>query len=228
MADYVLLHGAFQGGWIWHEVAKRLRAQGHRVFCPSLDGCAERAVNLRPEITAESWGKEIAGLIFFEDLTQVILVGTSMGAVAAAHAAQEAPERIGRFVLIDGLLPGPGETIAQAVNRKPYDPSELTYGSKRAYDDLEPASLRDWAKARYTPQPRIPSDGPMDLHKFWSLKWRANVVRCTQHSGPPEAHQRKNAERLGVRLSEIDAGHYAPLSHPDIVASLLHGLSTGD
>ena len=225
MADYVLIHGTFQGGWIWRDVAGRLRAQRHRVFTPTLDGCAERAINLRPEITAGSWGQEIAGLIFFEDLANVILVGTSMGAVAAAHAAQLVPERIGRFVLIDGLLPGPAETIAQAVNRKPYDPSSLTYDSKRAYDDLEPASLRNWAKARYTPQPRIPSDGPMNIDKFWSMKWNATVVRCTQHSGPPEAHQRKNADRLGVPLQGIDAGHYAPLSHPDIVTRLLHDCS---
>ena len=137
-------------------------------------------------------------LMFFEDFKNVVLVGTSMGATAAAHVAQEAPERIGHFVLIDGLLPGPGETIAQAVNRKPYDPGSLVYDSKTAYDDLEPASLRDWCKARYTPQPRVPSDGPIDLHKFWSLTWKATVVRCTQHDGPPQAHQRKKIGRAHV------------------------------
>jgi pimeloyl-ACP methyl ester carboxylesterase len=226
MADYVLIHGTFQGGWIWRVVAPRLQAKGHRVLRPTLDGCAERAGTLRPEITSGTWGKEIAQLMFFEDFRNVILVGTSMGATAAAHAAQETPERIGRIVLIDGLLPGPGETIAQAVNRKPYDPSSLVYESKTAYDDLDEVSLRTWAKARYTPQPRIPSDGPIDLHKFWSLKWKATVVRCSQHDGPPQAHQRKNAERLGVPLGEIDAGHYAPISHPDIVANLLLGCAT--
>lgn len=227
MADYVLVHGTFQGGWIWRDVAPLLRAKDHRVFCPTLDGCAERAGDLRPEVTSASWGKELAQLMFFEDLRNVILVGTSMGATAAAHGAQEAPDRIGRIVLIDGLLPGPGETIAQAVNRKPYDTSTLVYDSKHAYEDLEPASLRDWAKARYTSQPRIPSDGPIDLTKFWSRKWTATVVRCTQHDGPREAVQRKTAERLGVSLGEIDAGHYAPISHPNTVARLLLDCAAG-
>jgi alpha-beta hydrolase superfamily lysophospholipase len=43
MATYVLLHGAYQGGWIWQPVATRLRATGHTVYAPTLDGCGERA-----------------------------------------------------------------------------------------------------------------------------------------------------------------------------------------
>jgi len=42
MAAYVLVHGAFQGGWIWKQVATRLRARGHIVYIPTMDGCAER------------------------------------------------------------------------------------------------------------------------------------------------------------------------------------------
>jgi len=37
MATYVLLHGAYQGGWIWQPVATRLRATGHTVYTPTLD-----------------------------------------------------------------------------------------------------------------------------------------------------------------------------------------------
>ena len=43
MTNFVLIHGAFQGGWIWKEVAMRLRDAGHLVFAPTLDGCGERA-----------------------------------------------------------------------------------------------------------------------------------------------------------------------------------------
>ena len=44
MATYVLVHGAYQGGWIWKPVVERLRAAGHRVHAPTLDGCAERCL----------------------------------------------------------------------------------------------------------------------------------------------------------------------------------------
>jgi pimeloyl-ACP methyl ester carboxylesterase len=65
MADIVLVHGAYQGGWIWQRVAPRLAAAGHRVFAPTLDGCAERRHAVRRGITTESHGTEIAELLFF-------------------------------------------------------------------------------------------------------------------------------------------------------------------
>ena len=75
-----------------------LRAAGHTVFAPSLDGCAERRHALRPGITTETHGAEIADLLFFEDLHDVVLVGTSSGGMVACRAAELARERIGRVV----------------------------------------------------------------------------------------------------------------------------------
>ena len=54
MATYVLIHGAYQGGWIWKPTASRLREAGHLVYAPSLDGCADRRHSLRPGITVET------------------------------------------------------------------------------------------------------------------------------------------------------------------------------
>ena len=76
MATYVLLHGAYQGGWIWQPVTTRLRAAGHTVYAPTLDGCGERAHLLRPGITVGTQAQEIAQLLFYEDLQDVVLVGT--------------------------------------------------------------------------------------------------------------------------------------------------------
>ena len=59
MATYVLLHGAYQGGWIWQHVTPHLRAAGHTVFAPTLDGCAERRHALRPGIDTESQAAEV-------------------------------------------------------------------------------------------------------------------------------------------------------------------------
>ena len=64
MATYILLHGAYQGGWIWQPVATRLRAAGHTVYAPTLDGCGERAHLLRPGITVGTQAQEIAQLLF--------------------------------------------------------------------------------------------------------------------------------------------------------------------
>jgi hypothetical protein len=84
MAIYVLVHGAYQGGWIWKPVIERLQAAGHQVYAPTLDGCAERHHLVRPGITVGTHGQEIAQLMFYEDLERVVLVGTSSAAWSSA------------------------------------------------------------------------------------------------------------------------------------------------
>src|SRR5438067_12527448 len=88
MATYVLVHGSFQGGWIWQPVANRLRAAGHQVYAPSLDGCGERKGQMRPGITTETQADEVAQLMFYEDLKDVVLVGTSYGGMVGCRTAE--------------------------------------------------------------------------------------------------------------------------------------------
>ena len=195
MATYVLVHGSFQGGWIWQRVAAGLRAAGHLVYHPSLDGCAERKGALRPGITLDSQGIEVGNLLFYEVLKDVVLVGTSSGGMVVARAAEIVPERIRRLVFIDALVPMPGEAVPTINNRPPYDPNDLAYGPPpdqargRVFADLEPG-LQEWALARYTRQPRAPTDDPVDLREFWARKWTVDVLRCTRSPLPLEAHQR--------------------------------------
>src|SRR5437868_1356534 len=88
MITFVLLHGAYQGGWIFNPVAERLRAQGHLVFAPTLDGCGERKHQVRKGITTETHADEVAALLFYQDLKNVVLVGTSTGGMVMARAAE--------------------------------------------------------------------------------------------------------------------------------------------
>jgi pimeloyl-ACP methyl ester carboxylesterase len=117
MATYVLVHGSFQGGWIWQPVANRLRAAGHQVYAPSLDGCGERKGQMRPGITTETQADEVAQLLFYEDLKDVVLVGTSYGGMVACRAAELMRERIGRLVFVDALTLFDGEKVADILPR---------------------------------------------------------------------------------------------------------------
>jgi pimeloyl-ACP methyl ester carboxylesterase len=226
MATYVLLHGSYQGGWIWQPVHKLLSAAGHVVYRPTLDGCAERKGALRREITLASHGTEIANLLFYEDLQEVIFVGTSSGGMVVAQAAEQVPERIRRLIFIDALVPVPGETVATINGRAPYSRAELVYGPRpenargSVYADLSP-DMQEWALARYTRHPLAPTEDPVDLKDFWARTWRVDVLRCTRSPLPPEAHQRRTAEKLGGSYTELDAGHYPMLSHTDEVARYL-------
>src|SRR5271163_2582702 len=103
MTTFVLVHGAYQGGWIWQPAAARLRAAGHVVYAPSLDGCAERRHSLRSGISTATHAAEIAELMFYEDLRDVVLAGTSAGGMVLCRAAELARERIGRLIFVDAL-----------------------------------------------------------------------------------------------------------------------------
>ena len=117
MATFVLVHGAYQGGWIWKPVVDRLRAVGHQVYAPSLDGCAERHHLVRPGITVATHAQEIAQLMFYEDLRDVVLVGTSSGGMVICKAAELARERIARLVFVDALALMTGERVGDIVKR---------------------------------------------------------------------------------------------------------------
>jgi pimeloyl-ACP methyl ester carboxylesterase len=227
MATFVLVHGSYQGGWIWQPVANRLRAGGHQVYAPSLDGCGERKGTVRPGITTESQADEVAQLLFYEDLKDVVLVGTSSGGMVVCRVAELMRDRVGRLALVDALALLPGEKIGDIVTRSTAtEVTALTRGpspedaATRLFADLDPAT-RAWALARYTAHPiGIYTEG-VKLDSFWSQPWKASVIRCRRAPNPGEAHQRRAAERLKASWAELDTGHYPMLSMPEELTKLL-------
>ena len=226
MAQFLLLHGAYQGGWIWGPVAERLRRAGHEVHAPSLDGCGERAGSLRGGITVESQAEEVARMLFYQDLRDVVLVGTSAGGMTLCKVAELARERVGRVVFADALALHDGERLRDIVSRPAAQSDEHSTGptpedaENRMFASLEPA-LRAWALQRYTQHPIAVFEAPVKLDSFWSQSWDCCVVWCRQSPNPPVAHQRRTAEVLNGRWHEIDTGHYPMLTVPDALADLI-------
>ena len=229
MTDFVLIHGAYQGAWIWKFVAERLRASGHNVIAPTLDGCAERAAHLRPGVTTETHGEEIAKLLYFHDLKDAVLVGTSSGGMVVACAAEQARERVARVVFADALALLDGERILDIVKSPTTTvDTPVARGPSRqvAYErllaDLEPG-LRAWAADRMTVHPAAVYNQPVKLKSFWDQKWDADVLYCSRAPNPGEAHIRRAADKLKARWHVIDTGHYPMLSTPDALARIIVG-----
>ncbi len=226
MATIVLIHGASQGGWIWTRLVQILRGAGHTVFAASLDGCAERRHALRPGITTETQAAEIADLLFYEDLRDVVLVGTSSGGMVTCRAAELARDRIGRVVLVDALSLLHGERISDFVKRPTAVTTALATGPSpedarvRMFASLDPATL-EWALARYTPHPVAAMQEPVVLDSFWDQRWNATVIWCKRSANPPVAHQRRAADKLQARWFELDTGHYPMLTEPEALARLI-------
>ena len=226
MTTFVLIHGAYQGGWIWKRVAARLHSAGHHVLTPTLDGCAERRGALRPGITTESHGQEIAQLLFYEDLRDVVLVGTSTGGMVMTAAAEHARARIARLVFADALALLDGESLPDIVKRPTAVDTKLATGPSQAdfetrlFADLD-AATRAWAIKRCTPHPIAAMTAPVHLPSFWSRAWPASVIWCRRSANPPQANQRRAAQRLKAQWHELDTGHYPMLSEPEAMARLI-------
>src|SRR4051794_14955074 len=110
-ATFVLVHGAWSGGWCYHKVAERLRAKGHRVFAPTLTGQGERshlsgmAINLSLHIA------DIINVFHYEGLHEVVLAGHSYGGMVITAVADRISERIRALVFLGAFFPADGETL---------------------------------------------------------------------------------------------------------------------
>jgi pimeloyl-ACP methyl ester carboxylesterase len=115
MARYVLVHGAFHGGWCWQRVAARLRAAGHEVWAPSLTGLGERAHLATPETGLRTHVQDICAVIEADELDDVVLVGHSYAGMVITGVAEKMPERLRHLVYLDAVLPRHGESMLDKV-----------------------------------------------------------------------------------------------------------------
>src|SRR4051812_23108269 len=110
MTTFVLVHGSRHGGWSWKRVAPLLRAAGHDVFTPTLTGVGERVHLAAPEVDLHLHVTDVANVLAFEDLTDVVLVGHSYAGMVITGVAEVASERLRQLVYLDALVPEAGQS----------------------------------------------------------------------------------------------------------------------
>jgi len=108
MATFVLVHGAWHGGWCWQRVAPRLRHAGHEVYTPTMTGFGERSHLLTPEVGLELNIADIANVLLWEDLDAVILVAASYAGMVTTCVADRMPERIAALVYQNAFIAADG------------------------------------------------------------------------------------------------------------------------
>jgi len=107
---YLLIHGAWHGGWCWRKIVPLLEAGGHRVLAPDLPGHGDDKT-ATAMVTLESYADRICEIACAQ-AEPVILVGHSMGGIAITQAAENCHERIGALVYLSAFLPRNGESLA--------------------------------------------------------------------------------------------------------------------
>ncbi|PLR31452.1 alpha/beta hydrolase [Chimaeribacter californicus] len=111
MATFVLVHGAFQGAWVWSRLARLLRQQGHDVYTPTLTGLGERAHLAGGAITLDTHIQDIVNVFHYEDIQEAVLCGHSYGGMVITGVANQIPGRLRALVFIDAFVPAAGESL---------------------------------------------------------------------------------------------------------------------
>ncbi len=115
MANYVLVHGGWFGGWCWDKVVPLLQAAGHSVYTPTLTGLGERAALLTPEVGLDTHIQDVVNLIEANGLQQVILVGHSYSGMVITGIADRVPGSIAHLVYLDAVVPRDGQSLADTA-----------------------------------------------------------------------------------------------------------------
>ena len=117
MANFVLVHGAWHGGWCYRETAAALRAAGHTVFTPTHTGVGERFHQSAENITLETHIRDVCGCIEWEELSDVILVGHSYGGMVITGVADRMSDRIRSLVYLDAFVPEHGDSLIGLLSK---------------------------------------------------------------------------------------------------------------
>ncbi len=239
MASFVIVHGAFGGGWEWTAVARILRRSGHEVFTPTLTGMGERT-HLGSRVGLQTHVDDIVALLEFEDIRDVVLCGASYGGMAVTGAADRIPGRIALVVYIDALIPhdgqsgldllpeGFGEAVREAMDQDGHGWVDLPRGVMPP-DGLISAEERGRYVARLRPQPIATFTEPIHLTGAIDQLPRA-FIRCTYGSldigADPIAPVATRARNERWPYRELHLPHDPHLFDADSIAAALHELAT--
>ncbi len=232
--NFVLVHGAWHGGWCWLHVAHKLRATGHQVFTPTMTGLGERAHLLDAHTNLSTCIADIAGVIDAEELQDVVLVGHSFAGPVITGVADRMPQHLQQLVYLDALVVQHGQSAlslfsadVQQERSRTIDPEGLRMAipSPEKFGVTDPAQ-QAWLKRRLTPHPLKAYTEPLQLQQPIGNGLPKTYIAVTDPWYPPLA-----ALRDWVRAQpdwqwrEIAAGHDAMVTAPDALAGSLQAIA---
>ncbi len=112
MATFLICHGAWSAGWAWKKVRPLLRAAGHEVFTPTYTGVGERAHQASPDVDLDTHIQDVLGVIEFEGLSDITLMGHSYGGMVITGVADRVLQKIKQMIYLDAFVPENGQSVA--------------------------------------------------------------------------------------------------------------------
>lgn len=238
MTDFVLVHGAWHGGWCWRDVIPHLTRAGHRVHAVTLTGLGERAHLMTPAITLETHITDVASAIEMEEMQQLVLVVHSYGGMIGTAIADRMPQRLRHLVYVDAIVPAPGETWGSS---HPAATREARLAAAQASPDYsfpppDPSIFGlsgaqcEWVRRRQVPHPGHTYQSPLDFDPKRAASVPRTYIDCTEPAlGSIDTTRRRIRDRSfwdgawpsGARIVEMKTGHDAMILAPAELSRIL-------
>jgi len=232
---FVLVHGAWHGGWCWKHVRNVLESHGHRVFTPTLTGVGERShlLDLVPagQITMDTCCRDVASVLHYEDLTDVVLVGHSFGGSVISGVAELEPSRIRQLIYLDSDILENGETpISSVPPRAVKERRRLAQETSGGVSFPPPhpkqlgvseADQRAWLVRNLTPHPLSTYESPLHLEKLPGSGFPCTYIACVHPVYHGTDRARHRASMYGWKIRRIATGHDLMVTAPEETAKVL-------
>ena len=228
---FLLIHGAWHGGWVWNEISEILRYQRYSVSTPTLTGLGEKKHLLSSKITIETFIEDVVNHIIFENLNNIILVGHSFAGSVISGVADRLKDRIKKLIyfdamiLIDGQKPfdiTPKETVEQRIElaKKFGNNISIPAPSADAFGvfDIKKSLLLE---EKLTPHPLSAFQSKLILKNEVGNGIPLSYIFCTKPVYKSLESSREVVRKMKWPIFELNAGHDAMLTHPKETLNLL-------
>jgi pimeloyl-ACP methyl ester carboxylesterase len=236
--NFVLVHGAWHGGWCWRRVAQVLQLDHHKAFAVTLTGLGERAHLLSPAINLDTHINDVINLIEAEELHEVTLAVHSYAGMIGTAVADRLGGRLKHLVYVDAVLPQPGESWSSthdaATQQKRMAGAQATASFSFAPPDAEVYGLQgadhDWVQRRQTPHPGNTYQAPLDFDVKRVAAVPRTFVNCTAPALAtitPSRLRARDPQFWGgawlpnSRVVDLATGHDPMVTEPAALAHIL-------
>jgi pimeloyl-ACP methyl ester carboxylesterase len=226
---FVLVHGAWHGGWCYVRVADRLQAQGHRVYRPTLTGVGERAHLMSADVNLTTHVTDIVNVFKYEQLDDVVLCGHSYGGFVISGVAEQLAPAIRSIVFLDAFVPNDGESVEMTTSQAVRD----LIGAAKAHGEIglppRPAAAfnvnekdQAWVDEMCVPQPVACFTEKIKLTGARERIAKKTYIRAPVYVNPgfDAALARAKADP-SWRTYEAPCGHDVMVDMPDRLTEIL-------
>lgn len=231
---FLLIHGAYHGGWCWRRVSDMLERNGHKVYAPSLTGNGDRTHLLSRDLTLDTQILDIVNLVTWEDLGDLCLVAHSFGGWPASGALERIHDRVASIVWLDAFLPKDGEKPVDYISefsRKAMEEAMARGEAGRTPPPARTYSLNAndyaWIDSKLTPQPNGVAFQPIRLTGKRDATRKKTFIRAPRY--PQAAFDRALAECKAdpgwQTFVNDDTGHDVMIDQAAWLADLLSMVS---